>query len=69
MGRCYSCAERLELKVRTNERNYNNPACRTVSRPNRKGDNSMFGKIVGWTLLAIASFAFGFYMIVAIASV
>lgn len=29
----------------------------------------MFGKIVGWTLLAIASFAFGFYMIVAIASV
>ena len=51
----------------SHERNYKNLVAGTSARSDRKGDTGMFGKIVGWTLLAIASFALGAYMVIATA--
>lgn len=55
------------VKRKRYERNYKNLVAGTSARSDRKGDNSMFGKIIGWTLLAIASFALGAYMVIATA--
>jgi hypothetical protein len=67
MGRCCSCAERLTLKVRCHERNYNEPATRTVSRSDRKGRGNMLKRIAGVVLIELMWTALAVGMLIAVA--
>lgn len=70
MGRCYSCAERLALNVRHNERKYKRVIAGSSARPNRKGSKYMYSrlkKIAGYVFIELMLTALAVGMVIAMA--
>ncbi len=70
MGRRYSCAERLALNVRRNERKYKRVIAGSSARSNRKGSKHMYNrlkKIAGYVLIELMLTAIFVGMVIAMA--
>lgn len=70
MGRRYSCAERLALNVRHNERKYKRVIAGSSARSNRKGSKYMYSrlkKIAGYVLVELMLTALAVGMVIAVA--
>ena len=70
MGRRYSCAERLALNVRRNERKYKGVIAGSSARSNRKGSKYMYSrlkKIAGYVLVELMLTALAVGMVIAVA--
>jgi hypothetical protein len=70
VGRRYSCAERLVLNVRRNERKYKRVIAGTSARSNRKGSKDMYSrlkKIAGYVFIELMLTAVFVGMVIAMA--